>query len=305
MKRYSIAENLNAQDPAGTSYPDAEALVDQVSGLVSPPGTCMQVLKLIRSPNASADSIAEAVSCDPNLTARVLKLVNSSFFGFASRIDTVTRAIALIGMLELYNLVVTVSVVRSFSNVASTLVNMDTFWRHSIYSALLARTLAQNCHILHPERVFVAGLLHDLGSLVLYNQLPDISHLLLMQAEGDEQDLFRLEEELLGFSHAHVGALIMRTWSFPEALCEAIENHHRPCKATDAKLETALLHTAEILANRSEIGAFCESPNSRAEIDPMVYEEMGLTLTAQDEDELIGSASLEFAETVSILGVGR
>jgi HD-like signal output (HDOD) protein len=288
-----------------TSQESASQMVDAVKGLVSPPDVCTRVLHLVRSPDATAREIGEVISRDPSLTARLLRIVNSPFYGVRKRVDTVSRAVAIVGGRELYSLVVAVSAAATFMRIPNDLVNMDTFWRHSVFCGLISRNLAKRCRVLHPERLFVAGLLHDIGSLVIYNRQPEKARELLDGAQGDEGRLYGLEMEALGFSHAHLGGLLMASWSLPDALQEAVLWHHQPEHAKESPLEAAIVHVAEKLANRSEIGAFCEAPTESAGISPSVWATLKMPESELDQERLIGEAGIEFADTVSLLAVKR
>jgi len=295
----------NAKRPQPLPPVDPLGLVRDVAGLVSPPDICLRIFELMQSPSASARDFAEVVQQDPNLTARLLRFVNSPFYGFVSRIDTVSRAVAVIGTQELYSLVLSVSAVKSFSRIATDLVNMDSFWRHSIFCALLARAVARRCRILHPERLFVAGLLHEVGSLVLFNRLPEVSRDLLLVAEGDEDALYQAELAALGFSHAEVGGLLLDLWYLPATLHGAVRGHHRPGTVSEGRLEASIVRIANHLANRSELGALFEHPQDEGRLEPADWEAVGLEAGAEDEEELVGEAGLQFAETVSFLAVRR
>ena len=187
----------------------AESLVADVAGLVSPPDICVKIGELIQDPKASTQSIGEIIIRDPNLTGRLLRLVNSSFYGLRTKVDTVSRAITVVGTRDLYALVLAISAVKSFSHLPNKLVNMDTFWRHSLYTALIARILAGRVDVLHPERLFVGGLLHDIGSLVVYSRLHELAREILLTAKGDEEVFYHMEMEMLGFSHADLGSLLL------------------------------------------------------------------------------------------------
>jgi putative nucleotidyltransferase with HDIG domain len=289
----------------GDERESAPHMVDAVRGLVSPPDVCARVLQLVRSPIASAHDIGEVVSRDPTLTARLLRVVNSPMYGLRGRVDTVSRAVTVIGSEALGNLVVAVTAVASFARIPTDLVNMDTFWRHSIFCALLARLLAQRCGVLHPERLFVAGLLHDIGSLVLYHRAPETARVLLASADGDEARLYALELDTFGYSHAHIGALLLESWALPEALQDAVIGHHAPTVADGQGQAAAIVHLAEALANRSGIGGFCEAPAHDAPIDPATWPALGMLPGDLDLEAIIGEAGLQFAETVDLLAVGR
>ncbi len=275
------------------------ALLDDVEGLVSPPDVCMRLFELIHSPTTGAKQISEVVSIDPNLTARVLRIANSCFYSFSRKIDTVSRAVTIIGNAELYQLVLSVSAVKTFANIPNELVKMETFWRHSVYTGLLARALAVRAHVLHPERLFVSGLMHDLGSIVLYNQRPDAMRDVLMLADGDEDVLYQVEQERFQFTHAGVAAHMMEQWQLPEALIEAIRWHHEPEHAVEASVEAYILYLANHLVNESEQGNFMGSPKADIRLSQAMLDVVGL-----EEDELFFAfeeAAEQFPATLQAL----
>lgn len=220
--------------------------------LVSLPEICMQVRALADSPYATAADIGEVVSKDPALTARLLKLVNSAYFGLPRRIDTVSRAVSVIGMRELRNLTMATSATEVFTRVPGELIDMATFWQHSVFTGLLARSLARRCRVLHAERLFTAGLLHDIGRLLLLTELPDdVGRVELVRLETD-RDSCEIERELIGFDHAEIGQALLRHWNMPPNLCSSVLYHHTPQHAHDARLESALLHIADVAARAAQ-----------------------------------------------------
>jgi putative nucleotidyltransferase with HDIG domain len=257
------------------------ALLDDVEGLVSPPDVCLRLFELIHAPNSGATDIAAVVGVDPNLTARLLRIANSSFYNFGRKIDTVSRAITVIGSTELYQLVLSISAVKTFAHIPNELVKMETFWRHSVYTGLLARALAIRANVLHPERLFVAGLMHDLGSLLLYHQRPDAMRDILLVADGDEEVLYQSELERFEFSHASVAAYMMDKWRLPDALVDAIKWHHQPERAQTASIEAHMLYLANHLVNESDQGNFMGSPRADIQIPRTLLDIVGLK-----EDEL-------------------
>jgi len=282
--------------------PAPTALVKDVSGLVSPPDICMRIFELLQSPDSSARDVGDVIMRDANLTARLLKIVNSPFYNFPRRIDTVSRAIAVVGTRDLYNLVVAVSAVRTFSNLATDLVSMDTFWRHSLFTALAARDLAQHCQVLHPERLFVAGMLHDLGSLVLYHRLPELSRDLLLVAGGDEGRLYEAELDGLGFGHPELGGLLLELWNIPDSLQSAVRHHHRPEAAdTENRLEAAILHVSESLANQSGVGGFCEDAAQDTALSPRIWALLDLDADEVDIEAMTERAGIELTETAGLV----
>jgi HD-like signal output (HDOD) protein len=284
------------------SHPEQDsvvALLEDVEGLVSPPDVCIRLFEIINAPTTGAREIAGIVHVDPNLTARLLRLANSAFYNFSRKIDTVSRAVTIIGTAELYQLVLSVSAIKSFTNIPNELVQMETFWRHSVYTGLLARALAVRANILHPERLFVAGLVHDIGSLVLYYQRPDEMRDILLVAEGDEEVLYQAELEQFEFSHAGVAGYLMQQWNLPEELVQAVKWHHQPEQAQKARLEAHILYLADHLVNESDQGNFMGSPKVDIQLSQQLLDVIGL-----DENELFFAfeeAAEQFPSTLQAL----
>lgn len=299
MAMTAPADNVVAEHPRITD------LVRDVSGLVSPPDVCVRVFELMRTATSSAEDFGAIIGRDPNLTARLLRMVNSSFYGFANRIDTVSRAIAVIGTQELYSLVISVAAVQTFSKIASEHVDMSSFWRHSVCCGLIARRLSRHCGVLHPERLFIAGLLHEIGTLVLFHQLPDISAELVAACEGDEDNLHRAELETFGYSHAEVGSLLLTLWSLPPSLHGAVRGHHDPANTLVGEVDAAIIKTANRLANQSEYGALLGTNESTPAPSAEDWNLMGLKVDTIDQDVLFEEISEQFSDTYNLIASAR
>lgn len=286
------------------AYEVAGTWVQDVAGLVSPPDVCIKIFDIIDSPGTTSKDIGQIISQDPNLTAQLLRLVNSPAFFPGKKVDTISRAVTIVGIHELYSLIIAVSAVKTFHNIPKNIVNIDTFWRHSLYTGLICRILSQRCNVLHPERLFVAGLLHDIGNMVIYNRIPEIARDLLQQSKGNEDTLYRAEMKSLGFTHADLGYLLLKRWNLPDTLREAVRWHHEPAKAPDtAPIEACLLHIGNALANRSEIGGFIEFTQGNDQIDPCVWSTLHINEQAFDAEGVIGEAGQLFAATASLFNI--
>ncbi len=220
-------------------------LVAGVVELASPPEIYQRITQLMDSPTSNAADFGEVIEQDPGLTARLLKLVNSAYFGNGSEISTVQRAIAVLGMRELHDLVLATSMLEVFDGLPNNIINMHSFWRGSLHCALLVKLLAA----LHPQRdqlesVFVAGLLHEVGHLVMYRKLPEISREAIFRHQYTGVELHEAERQVFGFDYAAVGGALMRAWKLPLVLQEAIEFQFQPELAAHFPLETALVHLA-------------------------------------------------------------
>lgn len=225
-----------------------ESLINGSLALASLPEVVMRAVDLINDPNSSAAQIGAIIAEDPGLTARLLKIVNSPFYGFPSRIDTVSRAITVIGTVELLDLILATSVVKTFRGIPTELVDMNAFWEHCLFTAVLARTLAMRQRAVNTERYFIAGLLHDIGALVLYKQAPEIARQALQQARDQQQALHEAEQTLLGFHHGDVGANLLEAWHLPQTLIEVARFHHTPDEAKRLSLETYTVHLADLIS---------------------------------------------------------
>ena len=181
-----------------------EDLVDQVTTLVSLPEVYVRLSALLDDPDATSADLGEVIRHDPGLATRLLRIVNSAFYALPSRIDDLTGAVTIIGRNDLRDLALATVAVETFDKIACDLVDMSTFWHHSVFCALIARLLGKRCNSHHTERLFGAGLLHDVGQLVIYHELPELARQALAGAEASDDGLYRAEKQVLGFTHAEV-----------------------------------------------------------------------------------------------------
>lgn len=273
---------------------------DLVNGsleLASLPEVVMRTIDLINDPDTSANEIGQVLSEDPSLTARLLKIVNSPFYGFPSRIDTVSRAITVIGTLELLDLILATSVIKTFRGIPTDLVDMDSFWEHSLYTGVIARILAGRMRAPNTERYFVAGLLHDIGALAMYCQIPDRAADALRRAREEITPLHVIEQETLGFDHGAVGGELMRVWRLPDSLAEAVRHHHVPVRAEQHPLETAIVHLADVIACAIHDPA---SETGRVPpMDPAAWELTGLPVDSLEG--ILNEADIQFENARSVI----
>lgn len=225
-------------------------LVKGAVRLLSPPEILLRLNTLLEDPECPASALGQVIGRDPVLTARLLRLANSPFYGFPSRIDTVSRAVTVIGMQALRNLVLVTSAVDCLSRLP--VPDMRTYWLHSLRAAIAARVLALHCDVDEPEALFAAGLLHDIGRQIIAAKLPEIARELGIRAGDTGMAVAEVEREVLGFDHAAVGAELLRAWRLPPTLCEPVAFHHRPLEATQTQLAAAIIHAADIIAHELE-----------------------------------------------------
>ena len=226
-----------------------EELVKGVIKLISLPEIFIRVNQVMSDPKHDAKQLGDVISHDPSLTARILRIVNSAFYGLRVKIELVSRAVSVIGEEDLRNLVLATSAVETFKRIPNELVDIDLFWRHSIHTGIVAKLMSRHCNILHGERLFVAGLLHDIGKLILYYQEPELSEDILMEANGTDGVIFRAEQEILGYTHADVGGALITAWKLADTLKDTISYHHDPLKARKYPVETAIVHISNCIVN--------------------------------------------------------
>ena len=241
-------------------------LVRGVNGLVTLPDIFVHINQLVEDPNSSTNDIADAVGKDPSFTVRLLRVANSSFYGFPSEIDSLSKAVSIIGTSQIRTLALAMSVASAFEGLPNTLVSMQHFWRHSLYCALVARRLSKLINGCDSEVVFTAALLHDIGELVIFSRLPQQAKesLLLVLDSADELPVYQAERQIMGFDHAQVGGELARQWKLPPILEECIEFHHDVKDGLHFPKEVALTHVANAIALMAEI-----KTNDFADVSPI------------------------------------
>jgi len=274
-----------------------EEMVQEVSTIHSLPMFYSQLSEAIDHPRSSIADVAKIISEDQGLTARILKLANSPLFGYFSKIETITQAVTIIGVLQVRDLALALSVMNVFAGIPQNLVNMEQFWRHSLATGLAAKFMATNQREASLERFFVAGILHDVGRLVLYIRVPELSLELIEQCRTTGELLHRVERQRFGFDHADVGGSLLRRWKIPPRVAEPVERHHDCQRAGQYPREAAILHFADIIAHALQIGSSGEI--SVPELDPGVWER--LNVSCHYLPTLVQQVDTTFNETVQSL----
>jgi HD-like signal output (HDOD) protein len=219
-----------------------------------------EIQAALDSPQSSVTTVAEAIEKDPNLTASLLRLSNSSFYGFSTRLTTVNEAISLIGIQQVQDLIMASSIVDRFAGLPVEFVDMRSFWRHSLACGIGARALALEGRIPRADRFFVAGLLHDAGRLVLFSQVPEFVRSIFELSRRENVLLVEAEMRVLGYDHTDVGEALLRHWNFPLNLMQAVAYHHDPADCKAAADEAAVVHVSDHLVNAMQLGSSGERP---------------------------------------------
>ncbi len=247
--------------------------------LTTLPAIFMRISETIMKPNSSSHDIADLISKDTSLSARLLKIVNSAFYGYPSRIDSLSQAVSIVGTNQISMLASGIDVVDEFKNIPSTYINMNSFWRHSIACGIIARLIATTRNIQNTERLFVAGMLHDIGRLVVYHYTPQYAIDILEKARDTGELFSQVEEAYMGGSHTEIGSLLLQIWKLPQSLENAVRYHHKPSNSANC-LEPAIVHVADITAKALGIGSSgdCFVP----QLDLAAWKQIGISINALD-----------------------
>ncbi|MEM7210237.1 MAG: HDOD domain-containing protein [Pseudomonadota bacterium] len=232
-----------------STAPSVDSLVDDVTQLVSQPDIFHKLEEAIEDPNMSLDSVANLLAGDPDLTLRLLGIANSCLFGFPAKVESLDRAITLIGTRQLRDIVLVTVVVRNLRQLNVELIDMDQFWRHSVATGVLARAIAVKRGESNVERFYALGLLHDIGKILLYLKLPEVMIAVNEQMDSEFSSQFQAERSALGFDHAELGGALLESWDLAETLHCVIASHHAPMADQDWASDASILHVADVIAN--------------------------------------------------------
>jgi HD-like signal output (HDOD) protein len=251
LSRRGKRPNVNAVDLT------PEGLAANIKDLATLPDVALRIARMVDDPTSSATDIGREISNDAALTARLLRIANSPAYGQHGKINTISRAIAVLGVRQVRDLTVGLTAIRTFDGIANELVTMESFWRQSVLCAVAAGHIAARSNGGRGESPFVAGLLHDIGHLVLFNRVPDLARQALLMSidSADDLGVYLCERKIMGFDHGAVGVALARNWALPRSLQECIQFHHEPDLAQMHPVEVATVHIANSAAVLAEIGS--------------------------------------------------
>ncbi len=253
-------------------------VVSNIRNLPTPPIVFHQIQKVINDPNVNAAQVASILAEDPAMSVKVLKMTNSAFYGLAREIESVRQAVVIIGFEAIKNLVLSASVLDMFKGKNIDEEYQEKFWRHSLSTAFGCRLLARKLRdraVIDPDAAFSAGLLHDVGKLIICCYLPEEYAQFAAERARDRESLdYQIEEKIFGYHHAQIGGFLAEQWKIPHRLKEAIEFHHQPALDQGEEPIAGLVHLANYVAKRTyydRIDQYLVGP-----LDPMVSEVLGV-----------------------------
>lgn len=269
-----VAKKINK-----TKLTDLTRIIRRVDDLPTLPRIVLKITELINNPKSSARDLAGVITDDQVLTARLLKFVNSSFYGFPQNISTATDAVVLLGFDAIRNLLLTTSMFDLFSNKnKENELKREKMWDHSLGCAVAAKVIGGYVRYDNPEELFVSGLLHDIGKIVEMLFLPDDFAEVVSMVENKNILMWAAEDHVLGYTHADVGRLLAERWNLPSKLVTVIACHHQPGLAGGFSQEAAIVHIADILCRAMNIGS--GGDNKIPPLDKNAWETIQLKLSA-------------------------
>lgn len=281
--------------PPGKSQISLQSLINERMKLPSLPDIYNKTMASIYNADVPIADIAQIISKDTTLSAKVLQLVNSSFYGLLKPVETLPHALALIGTDQLLTIVNGVSVVSVFKDLSSSMLNMRQFWEHSVACGIVCRQLASYMDgIVNSERYFVAGLLHDIGRLVMIQAIADDMAGSMAKARVKRCPLVWTEKETLGFDHAQAGAYLSKTWNLPVTLEQMIRYHHEPLSVHQNN-DPAVVAVADFLVTALQIGSsgnaflpcFSREIWERLDLNPNILDNVVFQLESQLNDTFV------------------
>lgn len=230
-------------------------IVDRIQNLPTIPTVVTQILKLVNDPKSSANAVQTILGRDPSLTFKVLKLVNSAFYGYAGKIKTVHQAVVILGFNTIKSLALSATIFSAFGGAGRKGFDRDAFWRHAIGVGVAGRMIAAEIRAPDPDEAFVGGIIHDIGKVVLDEYAPEHFDNVLQYVQEKDCLIYEAERAVLGSSHAQVGRWLATKWGLPPELVDIVFYHHQPGNAKSAPQMTASIHIADILARTLKLGS--------------------------------------------------
>jgi len=268
-------------------------VIRRIDDLPTLPCVIIRITEQVNNPRSSARDLARVIVDDQVLSARLLRLVNSSFYGFPQKISTVTDAIVLLGFDAIRNLLLTTSIFNMFTGMnKKKKAWQEDFWDHSLGCAVGAKVIGNHIRYDKVEELFVSGLLHDIGKIVEMLFFPEDFENVASIIKEKNILMKSAEDEALGYTHADLGKLLAEKWNLPKKLVNAIEFHHEPHDAGRFIQEAAVVHLADILCRALDIGS--GGDNKMPVLNKIAWETLQIKLSAIEP--IMEKIKLEFED---------
>jgi len=252
---------------------------NRTTSLPTLPVVVNNIIVTARSEKTSAQDLADFIMNDQAISTRVLRIANSAYYGMPKKIDSISRAIVLIGFKEIISLALGMGIFSALSKKGvDTPIDMTELWKHSIGVGFAAEKIATKRRKIPDESTILIGLLHDIGKIIFCLYFPNEYAEVLKKTSNEPTPLFKIEKEYLGLDHAEMAHLLMKQWNFPTSLIQPVRYHHNPSECPAEQVDMAMLvNLANSICHESGIG---QSGNNYMEIDNKILKKLGLS----DED---------------------
>ncbi|WP_415718861.1 HDOD domain-containing protein [Maridesulfovibrio sp.] len=290
--------SANSEMPTAPLYADIESFISSGVQLNSFPDIYYKIMDAINDPGTTSENLADVISKDSGLSARLLSLVNSPLYGLSLPVESLSRAVSIIGRTGLSQLALSVSVMDSFKGKGESVLFMEDFWKHSLACAVFCRILASQVPSASQDRCFVVGMLHDLGRLILMQHYPDevCDSFYMSMAHG--MTICEAETRIFGFDHCGLAGALFEEWNFPPSLISAVAGHHGDLRR-EFSIESAVCAVAESLSVALQYG--CDGSGLVSDIYPGAWDSLGLSCGALATTVL--KAKRQIADIHIIFGV--
>ncbi|MEA2102052.1 MAG: HDOD domain-containing protein [Thermodesulfobacteriota bacterium] len=280
--------------------------LNKATDILTLPTVVQEIMDISSNKYSSLSDLTDVVERDPALTTKILSVANSPYYGFVKKVSTISHAVVVLGFQEIQHIVMSMSVVNLFDQRGSDFARG--LWRHSFSVGVATRMVASYLNLKMDGRYFVAGLLHDVGKIFLFQYMPEQFNKLLVEMDKKENKLtyHRLEAEIYGISHAEIGGKLLTSWMFPSDIADAVLYHHSPENAKKDKSFAACIHIADILCTIRGISPLKDNflLTVNREILPVVdgFKE---DFSTEDMDELLSRLDLEIERQSSFVSAFR
>lgn len=269
-------------------------IINEDPKLSSLPEIYFQIKEAIDNPASGFEDVEYIIKNDSALSIKLLRIVNSSFYGFEEQVEAISHAISIIGTKQLADLALATTILSVFSEVDPDSIDMNSFWRHNVSCGICARAIGAWDQKLNSEKLFLSGILHDVGRLVMLENRPNLVNKALDTHKETGKFLFLSERDSWGSDHAAIGAALVEHWKLPASLAEMVRYHHEPLEAPNLAYECCIVNVADTITKAMEFGSSgdCFVPS----IEPAVWDK--INLSPKNLDVLLDRVETQFTDVI-------
>ena len=261
-----------------------ESIIEQlrdIRDLPTLPNVFLNLIRLMRTPETPMKEIANVIETDPATSMKILRLINSAFYGLSRKVDSIHQSVVLLGNKALRNIVASISIFKAMEG-GSEKTNFDrkAFWQHSIGCGVFTQYLANRLSTGYNEEGFTSGIIHDIGKIVLDRYFPEEFAAVTQEVRDQKVSFYQAEQQILSTTHPEIGAFLAEFWNLPPKLVEVIAQHHAFDPDSESAQLTAIVQIADMLTHRFQIGS--GGDDLIPEVEPLAWQ---ILHTTQEELE--------------------